>query len=205
MGFWSMRYAHGVRGHASHAVLIYSMPAREQTVRNKLQGESDMIDFRDKLYFLMLRTSFEHVRTAFVQRSRVEHDRVLNEQIWMEDSGYEALEISDGQLLTSDGREVIRAHGRAWALKPEIHAQRLAEAMEQARKRDAAMAEPQSQPAQPRQPPAACTSLIDGQLCGGNLVLAAVCPRCALGKSGVAATLTCDVCGHVTAIMRGGR
>lgn len=79
----------------------------------------------------------------------------------------------------------------------------LAEAMEQARQRDAALAEQRPQPAQPAPPPTICTSLIDGQLCGGNLAIHMVCPNCALGKSGVAATLTCDVCGHVTAIMRG--
>ena len=119
--------------------------------------------------------------------------------------GFEVVDATADQLLTQDGREILRAHGRAWALRPEIHAKRLAEAMEQARKRDAAIAEQQSQPTPPSQQPTACASLIDGQLCGGNLTMTPVCPNCALGKSGVAATLTCDVCGHVTAIMRGGR
>ena len=64
-------------------------------------------------------------------------------------------------------------------------------------------AEQDAQHPEPQTPPTVCKALIDGQLCGGTLVRAAVCPRCALGKSGVAATLTCDVCGHVTAIMRG--
>lgn len=117
--------------------------------------------------------------------------------------GFEVVDATADQLLTPDGREILRAHGRAWALRPEIHAKRLGEATEQARKRDAAMAEQKSQPAQTPSTPTVCSALIDGQLCGGNLVRAAVCPRCALGKSGVAATLTCDVCGHVSAIMRG--
>lgn len=47
-----------------------------------------------------------------------------------------------------------------------------------------------------------CTAVIDGQLCGGSLQRAYVCPRCPLGKHGVVATLTCDVCGAVTAEMR---
>lgn len=108
-------------------------------------------------------------------------------------------------LLTNDGREIIWVNGSAWALKPEIHAERLAEAMEQERKRYAAISKQQSQPTPPSKPQTACTALIDGQLCGGNLIRAAVCPRCALGKSGVTETLTCDVCGHVTAIMRGAK
>ena len=122
----------------------------------------------------------------------------------MLENGFEMLNVSADALLTDDGREILHAHGKAWALRPEIHAKRLAEAMEQARQRDAAQADQQQpQPAQPPHPPTICTSLIDGQLCGGTLIRAAVCPRCALGKQGVAATLTCDVCGHVTAIMRG--
>lgn len=153
---------------------------------------------KSKVVTFMLAEQFSDVRSAFIARARVESMRIRDTACWLEDQGFERIDIPDGQLLTDDGREILHAHGKAWALKPEIHAKRLAEAMEQARKRDAA--ERQSQPAQP---PTTCTSLIDGQLCGGNLVRAAVCPRCALGKSGVAATLTCDVCGHVSAIMRG--
>jgi len=158
-----------------------------------------MIDFRDKLYFLMLRTSFEHVRTAFVQRSRVENDRRDNERMWIEEQGFESLDIPTDQLLTTDGREVLRAHGKAWALRPDIHAQRLAEALDQARQRDAAIA---AQSTQPLTQLAICTAVIDGNLCGGDLTLTPICPRCALGKQGVAQVLTCDVCGAQTAVMR---
>ena len=118
-------------------------------------------------------------------------------------NGFEVVDLPDGQLLTDDGREVLRAHGKAWALRPEIHAKRLAEAMEQARQRDAELAAQKEQTANTTTRATTCPALIDGQLCGGTLVRASVCPRCALGKSGVTATLTCDVCGHVTAIMRG--
>ena len=148
---------------------------------------------------------YESVRTAYINRTRLEKQRIEDFDGWMLEKGYERLEIPSEQLLTEDGREVLRAHDRAWALRPEIHAKRLAEVMEQARKRDAVVNEQQSQPTQPGTPPTVCTSLIDGQLCGGNLTLTPVCPNSALGKSGIAATLTCDVCNHVTAIMRGGR
>lgn len=146
-------------------------------------------------------TLFAEVKKAYAIRAKTERGRIEFVNNAMTSAGFELVQ-SCGGMLTDDGREIAWACGKAWALKPEIHAQRLAEAMEQARQRDAAMAEQQSQPTQSSQPPTACTSLIDGQLCGGTLISAAVCPRCALGKSGVAATLTCDVCGHVTAVMR---
>ena len=162
-----------------------------------------MISHNEKIAFMLRYTAFSDVRNAYIERCRLESGRIADSRKWMLDNGFELLDIPADQLLTDDGREVLQAHGKAWALRPEVHAQRLAEAMEQARKRDAAIAEQQSQPTPPSQQPTACASLIDGQLCGGTLVRASVCPLCALGKSGVSATLTCDVCGHVTAIMRG--
>ena len=146
---------------------------------------------------------FAEVKKAYAIRAKAERGRIEFVNNAMYRAGFELVEPDNG-MLTDDGREVAWACGKAWALRPEIHAQRLVEAMEQARKRNAAMAEQQPQPVPPSQQPATCTSLIDGQLCGGNLARAAVCPRCAMGKSGVVATLTCDVCGHVMAIMRGG-
>lgn len=143
---------------------------------------------------------FDVVRAAYISRARLESGRIADSRQMMQGNGFELIDAPDDRLLTDDGREILHAHGKAWALKPEIHAQRVAEAVEYARQRSEAM--PASQ--QPATPPATCTALIDGQLCGGTLIRAAVCPRCALGKSGVAATLTCDVCGHVTAIMQGG-
>ena len=140
-----------------------------------------------------LTADFASVRSVWIFRARNEAGRISDTRQWMLENGFEMLNVSADALLTDDGREILHAHGKAWALRPEIHAKRLAEAMEQARQRDRV------------RPPDAptCVALIDGQLCGGTLVRAAVCPRCVLGKSGVTATLTCDVCGHVTAIMRG--
>ena len=150
-----------------------------------------MINAREKLGASMTSMPMDWVRSAFIDRSRIESGRISDTRQWMLGNGFELLDIPDGQLLTDDGREVLRVAGQAWALRPEIHAQRLTEAMALARQRDNG------------RPPATCAALIDGQLCGGTLLRAAVCPRCALGKQGVAATLTCDVCGHVTAVMRG--
>lgn len=151
----------------------------------------------------VLSGTYHDVRTLWIYRAQVEAGRISSAREMMAALGFECVDIPADQLLTDDGREVLRAHGKTWALRPDIHAQRLAEAMEQARKRDASLAEQQPHPAQPSPPPTVCTSLIDGQLCGGNLAMHMICPNSALGKSGVAATLTCDVCGHVSAIMRG--
>lgn len=164
------------------------------------------IDSRDRLYSSMLREPFAKVRTVFIQRARVEADRRVNERIWLEERGFEVVETTAGQRLTDDGREILSAHGKSWALKPEIHAQRLAAAFAAAKRRDAAVDAQQAPPAEKISPPSVCTAVFDGvQVCGGNLVLGDVCPNCALGKSGVAATLTCDVCGRQIAIMRGGK
>lgn len=146
-------------------------------------------------------TDFPTVRTAFIARARLESGRIADARQWMQDNGFELLDVPEERLLTDDGREILHVHGKAWALKPDVHAQRLAEAFEQAKQRDMALKQAKHNEAET--PPSTCLALIDGQLCGGTLIKASVCPRCALGKSGVAATLTCDVCGHVTAVMRG--
>lgn len=147
---------------------------------------------------------FAEVKKAYAVRAMAERDRIEFVNSAMSRAGFELVQpgdgaIADGRAMTDDGREITWACGKAWTLKYEIHKQRLDEAFR--REKDNPVAAHQQPSAHTS--PAVCTSLIDGQLCGGTLIRAAVCPRCALGKSGVAATLTCDVCGHVTAIMRG--
>lgn len=156
----------------------------------------------DRLLRQMTALPFESVRAAWIARARGEADRTAEAREWLRGYGYDELVgVPDDALLTADGREILRAQGKVWALKPEAHARQLADALEQAKQRDATVKQSEQRGATPAVS-ATCTTLIDGQLCGGTLVKAAVCPRCALGKSGVAATLTCDVCGHVTAVMR---
>lgn len=152
-----------------------------------------------KIEQVFAREAFSDVRRAYIARARMESGRIADARRWMQDNGFELLDVPDDMLLTTDGREILRAHGRAWALLPEIHAKRREEAI--AAGVNAEMAKRAAQ--QPQGQQTICPALIDGQLCGGTLVPAPVCPRCALGKSGVAETLTCDVCGHVSVIMRG--
>lgn len=157
-----------------------------------------MITEKEKMIALINSAKWEDVKSAYILRARLAAGRISTARQWMLDNGFEQLDVQGDALLTVDGREVLRAHGRAWALLPEPHDRRREEAI--AAGVNAEIAKRAAQ--QPQGQQTTCTSLIDGQLCGGTLVRAHVCPRCALGKSGVAATLTCDVCGHVTAIMR---
>lgn len=150
-----------------------------------------------KIEKVMNSESFRSIRTAYIARSRLESGRITSTRQMMDNLGFEQLDAPPEAILTPDGREILHAHGKAWALKPEVHANRLAEAVEQAKQRDATKEAP------PQRTQNTCTTLIDGQLCGGSFTVSPVCPKCALGKQGVTATLTCDVCGHVTAIMAG--
>ena len=144
--------------------------------------------------------SFYEIRKAYVARARIESGRIADARQWMLDNGFELLDVPADRLLTDDGREILHAHGKAWALKPEVHAARLEEAFRLAKERDKAIAA-QSEQAKAASPKF-CTQMIDGQLCGGELLYKPVCPSCSLGKSGVAATAKCKVCDNISAIMR---
>lgn len=139
------------------------------------------------------------IRRYLVYNTKGRHGHL---QSMIADDTIERSDVADGTYLTQDGRPVFWYANEAWVTKPEVHNRRLAEAMEQASQRDAAISDQQSQIEYPAMSTTVCTTLIDGQLCGGDLVKRSVCQNCALGKSGVIATLTCDICGHVTAIMR---
>ena len=158
-----------------------------------------MLIEKDKLFAELARYDAKTVRAAYIAMMRFENGRILSLRQRMRDNGFELLDVSEDQPLTADGREILRAHGKSWALCPEIHAARLAEALDQARQRAAAMAAQQ----QKQQAPATvCQAIIDGQLCGGTLSATPVCPKCSLGKQGVSQIMTCDVCGTQTAVMR---
>ena len=144
---------------------------------------------------------FDSVRALWISRARAESGRRVDSEKIMRENEFELVGENVDSRMTDDGREILRAHGKAWALRPEIHAKRLDEAIEQAKQRDAAMRS-QGPAAAANNPPTTCSALIDGQLCGGSLSATPVCPKCALGKQGVAQITTCDVCGAQTAVMR---
>ena len=108
---------------------------------------------------------------------------------------YEETTSPDVCGFLSDGRRVYRFGGRRMVMTKEAHLAALNAAFE-AKKEEKFTTVGQS---------VNCAQVIDGQLCGGSLTRTAVCPRCSLGKQGVAMTLTCDVCGAVIAIIRGSK
>lgn len=120
-------------------------------------------------------------------------------------SGWSVVEVENGSFFVKDGsdtRPVIYVGGNAYALTVDEHRKRVAEAFEAARRQKNVEASSATTGAKTNTENM-CMSVLDGQLCGGTLIKTGVCPRCALGKMGISALLTCDVCGSVTAIMGG--
>lgn len=154
-----------------------------------------MIDSREKLYFLMLREPFPRVRTAFIQRTRVENDRIDDSRLWMEEQGFEAVNVDASAVITEDGREVAHAFGRSWALRPEVHAERLSRAFEEKALPKEAQPETRSVVGTESLSAMACPK------CGDALQHTSVCPSCAAGKIGYRHRYTC-VCGGVDLISK---
>lgn len=157
-----------------------------------------MITSQEKLIGYMSRMDFNDVRVAWIARARSEagrHQRVSESMIAL---GFEQVAANDGATMTDDGREIMWIEGTAWALTIDKHAQRVQAAL-------AAEKAKRQTPQHDEQPGSAtrCVEIISGQLCGGDLIISPVCPKCALGKHGVVATATCDVCGHKSAIVGG--
>lgn len=119
------------------------------------------------------------------------HKGVVNEIDYMRVS------VSESSLLTYDGRAVVWVNGVAWALKPEVHAQRLAEALEAQRLINEQTAKEEKVTPKKSILPQGCPKIIDGNLCGGHLKFKNVCPASALGKQGVYKIATCEVCDNV--------
>lgn len=147
------------------------------------------------------------LRQAMARMDDLIDGRIDEAREWLTSRGWTEIDCEPADAITApdkrrympDGREIMPAQGKLWVLSPEEHKRRIEADM--AAKREG---QEQSQAA-PALLPDTCAAVIDGQLCGGALKVATVCSKCALGKHGVAFTLTCDVCGAVTAIMRGGK
>lgn len=155
----------------------------------------------DALYLRLARVDHGSLRRLMARLDEMIDGRIDEAREWLVSRGWveveavpaNAIVAEDKKSYLPDGREVMPAQGKLWVLSSEEHARRLAERMDRSR----SAAEPRDSVAQA----VTCTAVIDGQLCGGSLQRTPVCPRCALGKHGVAATMTCDVCGAVTAEM----
>lgn len=157
-----------------------------------------MITSQEKLIGYMSRMEFDDVRVAWIARARSEAGRQQRVAESMFALGFEPVTASAGAAMTDDGREIMWIEDGAWALTADKHAQRVqaAIAAEKAKRQTSQHDE---------QPDSAnrCVEIISGQLCGGDLIISPICPKCALGKQGVVATATCDVCGHKSAVVGG--
>lgn len=133
-------------------------------------------------------TDFSRLRTAFIARARLESGRVADAKVWLDSQGYEEVDVPDGIQLTGDGREVVHAHGRAWALRPEVHKARLS----------LAFANSNPIPEENTKSVVGTESLspLSCPKCGDALQHSTVCPKCAAGKLGYRHRYTC-VCGGV--------
>jgi hypothetical protein len=155
----------------------------------------------DALYLRLARVDHGSLRRLMARLDEMIDGRIDEAREWLVSRGWveveavpnDAIVADDKKTYLPDGREVMPAQGKLWVLSQDEHARRLAVRMDRSREPKEAREQPIS--------PATCAAVIDGQLCGGELTRKPVCPRCALGKHGVSATLTCDVCGTVTAEM----
>lgn len=115
----------------------------------------------------------------------------------MEADGYDVVD-ADGPL-TNDGREVVRIHDTAYALRPEVHAERLSTAFDAGRQRQAG-----AQPKEAETKSVVGTESLSSMVCpkcGDALQHTAVCPKCAAGRLGYRHRYTC-VCGGVDLISK---
>lgn len=162
-----------------------------------------MLSHTDRLHQFLSKFDHATVRTAYIQRVKEESGRIADTRQWMLDNGFELIDAPADRLLTDDGREILRAHGKSWALKPEVHAQRLAEALEAQKQRDAAdvgadrRVRPNTvDPDQTTKSVAGTEALaeITCPKCGDAMQRSHVCPKCAAGKAGLKYRYTCP-CG----------
>lgn len=141
-----------------------------------------------RLFLRMMMAPMKEVRSAYIMRVRAERGGSNRGRSAMLDYGFEEVIVPDA--ITPDGREVVTAYGRRWALRPEIHAERLAQAFEMARQ-----TLPQSEDKDTKS--VVGTESLSSMVCpkcGDSLQHTAVCPRCAAGKLGYRHRYTC-ACG----------
>ena len=152
-----------------------------------------MIQTKEQLAIKMSAAAFADVQSAYDERCKLEADRALTKEAWMAELGFEPVTVSDGVIITDDGREVVYGHGRAWALRPEVHTDRLSAALEAERKSQVVKTKSIAG--------TEGLSVMTCPRCGDSLQHVAVCPKCAAGKLGYRHQYTC-VCGGVDMVSK---
>ena len=97
--------------------------------------------------------------------------------------GWEMVDAMSGDVMF-EGRPLIWAHGKAWAMGKEMMAERLKLTLP-----------PESPPAKKETPGEALTSVLC-PACQAVMAKAPVCPNCAKGKQGFKVICACTECGH---------
>lgn len=146
-----------------------------------------------RLLSAMYRASDEDVRAAYIARMSDAKGKRRRSNDVMLSAGYEA--VPDSGQITADGREIVRSAGVAWALRAEVHAARLAEAFETARKQQAEKQATQQSDVKEAIAAITCPQMAEGKPCGGALNRRGVCPSCVTGKMGYKYRYTCESCG----------
>lgn len=145
-----------------------------------------------KLLSLMCKRTDEDVRHAYIVRMRDALGRKNKLIKQMEADGFEPVECS--REIMSDGRAVVRVGGQSWAQRQDVHAEQLAAAFEDAKKRQV---EPEANSVAGTESLSAMTC----PKCGDSLQHTIVCPKCAAGKLGYRHRYTC-VCGGVDMVSK---
>lgn len=140
-----------------------------------------MLTDAEKMLALMSNMQMGDVRDAYITRARIESGRLAEKRDWLLGNGFVPVAAADGESLTSDGRLIFFVRGEAFALAPELHAQRLKAVMDDAR--DATQPETASEALG-----SSCPK------CGEATNQTQVCPRCAMGKAGLRYQYAC-ACG----------
>jgi len=94
--------------------------------------------------------------------------------------------VDESGPVTKDGREVVRVRGRAWALRPEVHAEMLA----------AAFAEKKAQRKESSSHPGEALTSVRCPACQSVMAKSPVCPGCAKGRAGFKILCICTECNH---------
>lgn len=143
-----------------------------------------MLIGKDKLFSYMVRVGYEASRSAwadFVRLRRKSAEFVLPE--------FERVDVSSSDVITADGRDVLRINGQAYALRQEIHIARMEKEFEAAKTAQTKTSTKS----------VVGTEGLSGMVCpkcGDSLQYSAVCGACAAGKAGYKHRYSC-VHGHV--------
>lgn len=152
-----------------------------------------MTNLDEQIFSALMARDFEAARRAWIARALTESQRIKPEQ-WLESRGYVTVDAADNVEWMPDGRRVLRVRGAAYALRQDVHAERVRVALE-AKRASTKTDETKSVVGTESLSAMVCPR------CGDNLQHTAVCPKCAAGKLGYRHRYTC-VCGGVDLISK---